>query len=238
MDVPARSNMAGGAMPAVREHKTLRLLLADSQEIFRRGLRVLLEADGHQVAGEVGDGIEAMRQVRDSKPDVVILEARLPGLNGIDIAHRLLQPPMAIASLVLVERAGEALLHRILREGARGVAPRGLPCGELLAGLQRVARGNTWVAPQLGVECDLDYLQKVGNDDRVDVPWQIDRLTPRQREILQLIAEGQDARSIAERLSLSIKTVETHRAQLMERLGLFDVALLTRFAVRCGLVSD
>jgi DNA-binding NarL/FixJ family response regulator len=118
------------------------------------------------------------------------------------------------------------------------VAPRGLPAGELLAGLQRVARGNTWVAPQLGVECDLDYLQRVGNDARVDVPWQIDRLTPRQREILQLIAEGQDARSIAERLSLSIKTVETHRAQLMERLGLFDVALLTRFAVRCGLVSD
>lgn len=240
MDSQHTSGPASEASPSpgARDHRSLRLLLADSQEIFRRGLRALLEAEGHQVVGEAADGIEAMRLARERKPALLILEAMLPGLNGMDIAHRLTQPPLSIFSVVMVERAREATVHRALREGARGVAPRALPAAELLSGLQHVARGTTWIAPQLGVVCDSDYLRQVGDGGGADVPWQINRLTPRQREILQLIAEGQDARTIAQRLSLSIKTVETHRAQLMERLGLFDVALLTRFALRCGLVAD
>ncbi len=216
----------------------LTVLVADRKEIYRLGLVQGLTQAGATVVAQTGDGIEAGRLVRESKADLMVLDARLPSLNGLEIVGRIVAGGHTVRAILLIDAGDESAMHRALSSGVLGIAPRTVPLNELVEGLRTVLRSEIWLAPSLGMTLDAEYLQGIRQRQSRSAPWQIERLTPRQREILQLIAEGKDARHIAERLSLSIKTVETHRAQLMERLGLFDVALLTRFAIRHGLVAD
>ncbi len=192
------------------------IVLADDHTLVRAGLRSLLESLGSfQVVGEAADGREAVRLARQLSPDIVLMDIAMPGLNGLDATARIAREAPASRVIILSMHTAENYVLEALRAGAVGYVVKDAAVTELDLALRAVRRGERWLTPGSG----------------------LDLLTVRQREILQLIAEGHSTREIASRLSISIKTAETHRAQVMERLGIHDVAGLTRFALRVGLVA-
>jgi len=210
----------------------IRVLLADDHALFRAGVRSLLLAiEGVEIVGEARDGHEALRMVAECKPDVLLLDVSLPELNGIEVAERLRDKP-GTRVLILSMFANEEFVLRSLRAGAAGYLLKDSSVVELEAALRSVADGGSYLSPAVSGHVLAAYMRRVGEE----VPAE-PTLTPRQREVLQLIAEGHGTKEIAARLCLSAKTVETHRAQLMERLGIRDVAGLVRYAIRAGIVS-
>jgi len=211
----------------------IRVMLADDHSLFRAGVRVLLEAiEGVKIVGEARDGHEVLRMVAELTPDVVLLDVALPQLNGIEVAERLAREAPGTRVLMLSMFANEEHVLRSLRAGAAGYLLKDSTVVELESALRSVAEGGSYLSPAVSGHVLAAYVRRVGQD----VPPE-PTLTPRQREVLQLIAEGHGTKEIADRLCLSTKTVETHRAQLMERLGIRDVAGLVRYAVRTGIVS-
>ena len=211
----------------------IRVMLADDHSLFRAGVRVLLEAiEGVKIVGEARDGHEVLRMVAELTPDVVLLDVALPQLNGIEVAERLAREAPGTRVLMLSMFANEEHVLRSLRAGAAGYLLKDSTVVELESALRSVAEGGSYLSPAVSGHVLAAYVRRVGQD----VPPE-PTLTPRQREVLQLIAEGHGTKEIADRLCLSAKTVETHRAQLMERLGIRDVAGLVRYAVRTGIVS-
>jgi DNA-binding NarL/FixJ family response regulator len=208
----------------------IRVFLADDHALVRAGIRGLLEdLDNIEVVGEAGDGQEAVRLAESLHPDVVVLDIGMPGLNGLDVAARL--AAHAIRVLILSMHTSEEYVLRALRAGCAGYLLKGSAVAELEVAVRAVARGETYLSPAVSKHVVDDYVRRTGG-----AADPIDALTPRQREVLQLVAEGNTSKDIADKLGLSLKTVEAHRAQIMERLGLHDVAGLVRFAVRMGLV--
>src|SRR6185503_844517 len=181
---------------------------------------------------EARDGHEALRMVAEHEPDVVLLDVSLPELNGIEVAERLRDRP-GTRVLILSMFANEEYVLRSLRAGAAGYLLKDSSVVELEAALRSVADGGSYLSPAVSGHVLAAYVRRVGEEGAPAEPT----LTPRQREVLQLIAEGHGTKEIAARLCLSAKTVETHRAQLMERLGIHDVAGLVRYAIRTGIVS-
>jgi DNA-binding NarL/FixJ family response regulator len=211
----------------------IRVMLADDHALFRAGIRSLLEAiEGVEIVGEARDGHEALRLVAELGPDIVLLDVSLPGLNGIEVAERLRDTP-GTRVLILSMFANEEYVLRSLRAGAAGYLLKDSTVVELATALRSVADGGSYLSPAVSGHVLAAYVRRVGEDEVPPEPT----LTPRQREVLQLIAEGHGTKEIAGRLFLSAKTVETHRAQLMERLGIYDVAGLVRYAIRAGIVS-
>ena len=211
----------------------IRVLVADDHTLVRAGIRGLLEGlDGVEVVGEAGDGQETLRLAAAIRPDIVLLDVGMPGLNGLDVAARLTAQEPSIRVLILSMHTSEEYVLRALRAGCAGYLLKGSAVAELEIALRAVARGETYLSPAVSKHVMDDYVRRTGG--AVDP---IDALTARQREVLQLVAEGHTSKDIAERLGLSFKTVEAHRAQIMERLGIHDVASLVRFAVRMGLIS-
>jgi DNA-binding NarL/FixJ family response regulator len=212
--------------------KAIRVLLADDHTLVRAGLRGLLEGiAGIEVVGEAGDGNEAVRLSGELHPDVVLLDVGMPELNGLDAASRLLGRDATIRVLILSMHTSEEYVLRALRAGCAGYLLKRSAVSELEVAVRAVARGETYLSPAVSKQVVDDYVGRTGGSADP-----LEALTPRQREILQLVAEGHTSKEIAERLGLSFKTVEAHRAQIMERLGLDDVTGLVRFAVRVGLV--
>jgi DNA-binding NarL/FixJ family response regulator len=212
--------------------KAIRVLLADDHTLVRAGLRGLLEGiQGVEVVGEAGDGQEALRLSDELHPDVVLLDVGMPGLNGLDAASRILSHDATIRVLILSMHTSEEYVLRALRAGCAGYLLKRSAVSELEVAVRAVARGETYLSPAVSKQVVDDYVGRTGGSADP-----LEALTPRQREILQLVAEGHTSKEIAERLGLSFKTVEAHRAQIMERLGLEDVTGLVRFAVRVGLV--
>ena len=212
--------------------KTIRVLLADDHTLVRAGLRGLLEGiQGVEVIGEAGDGLEALRLSDELHPDVVLLDVGMPGLNGLDAASRILSHDATIRVLILSMHTSEEYVLRALRAGCAGYLLKRSAVSELEVAVRAVARGDTYLSPAVSKQVVDDYVGRTGGSADP-----LEALTPRQREILQLVAEGHTSKQVAERLGLSFKTVEAHRAQIMERLGLDDVTGLVRFAVRVGLV--
>jgi len=210
----------------------IRVLLADDHTLVRAGIRSLLEGlENVEVVGEAGDGQEAVRLAESLRPDVVLLDVGMPGLNGLDVAARLATQDASIRVLILSMHTSEEYVLRALRAGCAGYLLKGSAVAELAIAVRAVARGETYLSPAVSKHVMDDYVRRTGG-----ATDPIDALTPRQREVLQLVAEGNTSKDIADRLGLSFKTVEAHRAQIMERLGLHDVAGLVRFAVRMGLV--
>lgn len=214
---------------------SVQVLLVDDHVLVRRGLRALIEGfDGFEVVGEAADGREALRRVRSLRPAIVVMDVTMPGLNGLDATGRILKAVPDCAVLVLSMHSADHYVIEALRAGASGYVIKDAAPEALEAAMRRIARGGRYLSPPLSPALfDRAAKTAVGEPGDHEV-----LLTSRQREILQLIAEGGSTREIAECLHISVKTVETHRAQLMQRLGIFDVAGLTRHAIRCGLVSS
>jgi DNA-binding NarL/FixJ family response regulator len=218
-----------------------RVLLADDHTLVRAGLRGLVdELDGFCVAAEVGDGREAVRLTRQLAPEIVLMDISMPLLNGLDATALIMKEMPKTRVIILSMHLAESYVLEALRVGAAGYVAKDAAVHELERALRTVRKGDRWLSSAVAGYLMNDYLRRVHPPVAADpaAGSSPNLLTPRQREILQLIAEGHSTRAIAERLSISIKTVETHRAQLGERLNIYDVAGLTRFAIRTGLVDS
>jgi DNA-binding NarL/FixJ family response regulator len=208
------------------------VLLADDHALVRAGVRALLQSMANvQVVAEASNGREALELVKELRPDVVLMDISMEGLNGVDAAARIASEQPRTRVIMLSMHAQEEYVVKALRAGASGYLLKNAVASELEKAIQHVARGETFLSPAVSRQVS-DYIRRVGQE-----PTALDRLTPRQREILQLIAEGNTTKKIAQVLTISVKTVETHRSQLMEQLDIHDVAGLVRYAIRTGLVT-
>lgn len=213
--------------------RAIRVMLADDHALVRAGIRALLQGLGDvEVVGEAGDGREALHLLETQHPDVLLLDLMMPGLGGLEALARVRREFPQVRVLVLSMHANEEYVLRALRDGAAGYLLKGATRPELEMAVRAVARGETYLSPAMSKSVVEGYLRSSAAGGSAEA-----QLTPRQREVLQLIAEGHTNKEIAQRLGVSVKTVETHRMQLMERLGVHDVAGLVRYAVRIGLVS-
>jgi DNA-binding NarL/FixJ family response regulator len=210
------------------------MVLADDHTLLRAGLRSLLQGvDGLEVVAEAADGREALERVDRVRPNVLVADIGMPGLNGLELAARVTRTHPDVRVLILSMHASEEYVCRALRAGAAGYLVKDSAPAELAVAVKAVARGETYLTPAVSGHVVRNYLDRLGADASP-----LELLTPRQREILQLVAEGKSTKEVARTLNISVKTVETHRAQLMDRLAIHDVPGLVRFAVRVGLVPS
>ena len=212
----------------------VRVLLADDHALVRAGIRALLEGlEGVVVVAEAGNGSEVLELARKHRPDVVLLDISMPGIGGLEASAQLKQELPEVRVVMLSMHANEEYVLQALRAGAVGYMLKDSATAELELALQAVMQGETYLSPPISRQVVEGYVQRVGAEQPA-----ADHLTPRQRQVLQLIAEGLSTKEIAYRLELSVKTVEPHRAQLMERLQIRDIAGLVKYAIRNGLVSS
>ena len=209
-----------------------RVLLVDDHALVRAGIRALLEALPRvEVVGETGDGLAAVQLATELAPDVILLDITLPGLNGLEVATRVARLGSGTRVLMLSMHASPEYAARAFAAGAAGYLNKDSAFDELAAALDAIGAGRRYLCRAIDPAQVALFERQAANGGSG-----IDRLTPRQRQILQLVAEGFSTREIAERLFVSVKTVETHRAQIMQRLDIHDVAGLVRFAIRHGLL--
>jgi DNA-binding NarL/FixJ family response regulator len=214
------------------------VLLADDHTLVRAGMRALVEGfDGFSVVAEAADGREAVTLARQLNPDLALIDIGMPGLNGLDAAALIAKESPQTRVVILSMHTAENYVLEAMRAGAVAYVVKDAAVDELERALRAVLRGERWLSPTVSRHLLDEYLRLSRGGVPVEIPGGLDLLTSRQREILQLIAEGHGTREIADRLTISVKTVEAHRAQLMARLGIYDVAGLTRFAIRVGLTS-
>ncbi len=207
-----------------------RVLVVDDHVLVRSGIRSLVSSFvGFEIVGEAANGREALALVRQLEPDVVLLDLSMPELNGLDAADRIVRMLPECKVVVLSMHSTEHHVRQALGRGVAAYVIKDAAPETLEQALKSVATGRRYLSPPLSSRLLATDTMRQDVGDRI--------LTGRQREILQLIAEGRSSREIAERLHISVKTVETHRAQLMQRLAIYDVAGLTRYAIRTGLVS-
>lgn len=211
----------------------IRMVIAEDHALVRAGLKALvLQLEGIEVVGEAGDGLEAVRLAHAHSPDIVLMDIAMPGMNGLGATARLKVEVPDVRVILLSMHGTDEYLRLALEARADGYLLKGAELEELDRAIRAVIKGGTYLTPEVA-----KFSSEVLRQRRAGSTSQLDRLSSRQREVLQLLAEGHSTKIIAERLSLSAKTVETHRAQLMARLDLHDVASLVRFAMEVGLVS-
>lgn len=225
---------------------SIRVVLVDDHALVRAGLRALVEKlQGVEVVGEASDGREALKLVETMTPDLVLMDVSMRGLGGIEATSRVAHVSPATRVIVVSMHTDPQSVLAAIEAGAAGYMSKDASLGELDVAIRSVVRGGTFLSPTISRHVLDDYRRRVANgDDAAPAEVQpgateralLARLTPRQREILQLLAEGASSRKMARMLEVSIKTIETHRAQLMQRLAIHDVAGLVRFAIRAGLV--
>ena len=216
--------------------KPIRILLADDHTLVRAGIRSLLEqVPNVEVVAEANDGRDALRLIHEHQPDIVFMDVTMQGLNGLDATAQITKTCPGVQVIMLSMHKNEEYVSQALRVGAAGYLLKDAATTELELAVQAVARGETYLSPAVSKHVVDRYLQRVNNT--TESASEPTRLTVRQREILQLIAEGHTTKQIAGLLHLSAKTVETHRSQLMDRLGIRHIAGLVRYAVRTGLVA-
>lgn len=212
----------------------IRVLLADDHGLVRAGIRSLLDqVETLTVIGETGDGRAVLKLVKEHQPDIVLLDIAMPSLNGLEVAARISRDYPDTRAIMLSMHANEEYVLQALRAGASGYLLKDAATAELEIAIRSVVHGKTYLSPSISKTVIDEYLD---NNTRARSP--LERLTARQREILQLVAEGHTTRQIADMLSVSVKTVETHRAQLMDRLEIRDVPGLVRYAIRTGLIHS
>lgn len=213
----------------------LRILIADDHPFVRTGLRhVLEEHPEFKVAGEASDGREAVRLAEQEHPDVAVLDIGMPNLNGIEAARQISETLPGISIIMLSMHSDEAYVLRSLKAGARAFLLKQSAESDLITAIKAVSKGKSFFSPAISQMLLEDYMRQIRDRDVED---SYDLLTPREREILQMIAEGKSNKEMANQLQLSLYTVETHRANLMEKLDLHTVPELILYAVRKGVIA-
>lgn len=214
--------------------RPIRILLAEDHTLVRKGLRSLLEGeDGLVVVDEAVDGREAVEKAGRLQPDIVLMDIAMPGLNGLEATRQLRQRHPRVQVVILTMYADEEYIPQLLEAGARGYVVKQAAPEELIAAVRAVHQGDIFLTPSVSRTVVQEYLQQAATMTRSGQ----DLLTPREREVLQLIAEGHPPRQIAQLLCISVKTVEAHRANLMRKLAASSTAELTRHAIRRKLIS-
>jgi len=214
--------------------KTIRILLADDHKIMREGLRSLLEKQpDFEVAGEAADGRETLKMARDLKPDAVIMDIGMPRLNGIEAARRVISESPGTRVIAFTMHADRRYVAEMLKAGASAYLLKDSGHEELVRGIRAALAGKIYLSPDIAEKVVREYLDHIPPRDFSAFSL----LTAREREVLQLIAEGKTTKEIASLLYLSVKTVETHRQNIMDKLELHSVAELTKYALREGLTS-
>jgi DNA-binding NarL/FixJ family response regulator len=215
----------------------LRILIADDHEVARRGIRALLESHpGWEVCGEASDGRETIELANRMKPDIILLDIGMPNLNGLEAARQILATSPDAAILILTMHDTDHMVREVLRAGARGFVLKSDAGRDLVAAVDALQSQRTFFTTRVSQMVLDGYLDR-GNQDTENRDVAIDALTTREREVIQLLAEGRTSKEVAVTLNLSVKTAETHRTNLMRKLGLHSVADLTRYAVRNGIVQ-
>lgn len=213
--------------------KSVRVLLADDHTLVRAGLRKLLESiPDVEVVGEADDGLALLALAAQLQPNLVLTDIDMPGLNGLEATARLVKLQPETRVVILSMHQNEEYVRQALLHGATGYLLKDAAPVELELALKAVLRGETYLSPAVTKGVLSDYVQRLRGDEKPGV-----LLTPRQREVLQLIAESYSTKEIARRLDLSVKTVDTHRSGLMKQLDIHEVAGLVRYAMRTGLIS-
>jgi DNA-binding NarL/FixJ family response regulator len=209
-----------------------RVLIADDHTLIRAGIRSLLEKlSGIEVVAEASDGREVLRLVAEHRPLIVLMDIAMPNLNGLDATRVLTESYPNVRVIILSIYSDEEHVYQALRAGAAGYLLKGAATEELELAIRSVAQGETYLGPQVSRPVIAEYIR------RTKAPGSGENLSVRQRQVLQLIAEGKTTKQVALELNISVKTVESHRAQLMDRLNIHDVAGLVRYAIRMGLVK-
>jgi len=212
-----------------------RVLLADDHQLMRSGVRLMLEREPDiTVVGEAGDGREAVALAKSLKPEVVVMDIGMPNLNGIEAALQMTQHNPELAVVMLSMHSDESYVLRALKAGARGYLLKDSAEADLIKAVHVVAGGKSFFSPAVSKVLLDDYVRKLKRSGAEDA---YDLLTPREREILQLIAEGKSNKDVANLLNLSVYTVESHRSNLMEKLNLKGVPELILYAVRKGIIA-
>ncbi len=211
----------------------LRILVADDHEVARKGIRSLLEDHlGWEVCGEARDGREAVELAGRLKPDVLLLDIGMPNLNGLDAARQILASTPEARILILTIHDSEQVVREVLAAGARGFLLKSDAGRDLVAAVEALQHRRTFFTPKVAQMMLDGYLRPHESENSEKCV-----LTPREREVIQLVAEGKTTKEVATALSLSVKTAETHRTNLMRKLDLHSVADLTLYAVRNGIVQ-
>jgi two-component system, NarL family, response regulator NreC len=222
-------------MEAQSREKKIRILLADDHTVVRRGLRLLLERQPEfSVVAEASNGNQAVEAATTVQPDVVVLDIAMPNLNGIEAAQRILSAVPNASIVILSMHSDEGYVLRALKAGAKAYLLKDSAEGDLIEAIKSVTRGKTFFSAEITKMLAEDYVREIrtrGAEDSYEL------LTPREREILQLLAEGKSNKDIATLLNLSLYTVETHRRNLQDKLNLHSFAELILYAVRKGVIS-
>ncbi len=205
------------------------VLLADDHPVFRQGLRALLERERFDVVGEASDGLEAIAASERLQPQIVVMDLAMPALNGIDAVREIVRRCPRVKAILLTMHTEEHYVLDALRAGAKGCVSKSQAAEHLLQAIKDVSAGGVYLSPHVSGAVVQAYLAKT------ELPY--DPLTPRERQVLQLIAEGKTTKEAAAVLEVSVKTAETHRTNLMEKLDIHSTAGLVRYAIRRGLLQ-
>lgn len=208
----------------------VRILLADDHAVLRQGLRALLEREGFEVVGEASDGWEAVKLCAKFRPDVALLDVTMPLLNGIDAAREIGKTSPATRLVLLTMHTEDHLVLESLRSGVRGYVLKTRAADELIQAIRAVCKGEMYLTQSISRTIVQAFLAK---DTLPDSP-----LTDRERQVLQLVAEGKTTKEIASLLGISVKTAESHRSNIMEKLNIHETAGLVRYAIRSGLIES
>jgi DNA-binding NarL/FixJ family response regulator len=212
-----------------------RILIADDHEVVRKGLCALLQAEpGWEVCGEAADGREATEKIRELKPDVSILDIGMPGLNGLEATRQILKDDPHAKVLILTFHDSDQVVRDVLNAGARGFLLKSDAARDLVVAIEALRRDKTYFTSKVAAMVLEGYLK--GGTKAAPIAVGRDRLTPREREVVQLLAEGKSTKEVAVALGLSVKTAETHRSNIMRKLQLHSVSDLVLYAVRNNIV--
>jgi len=215
------------------ESKPVRVLLADDHKLVRAGFRAMLNSLADvEIIGETGDGREALELIQRDRPDVALLDITMPSLTGLEVAKRVANQIENVRVIILSMHTSEDYIARAVRAGVSGYLLKNADPVELELAIRAAMNGEMYLSPAVSKQLVEDYARRMRQEGAPE-----EQLTTRQREILQLIAEGKATKDIASGLNLSIKTVETHRKDLMARLGIRDVPGLVRYAIRAGIIK-
>jgi len=207
----------------------IRVVLAEDHVLVRQSLRSLLEREGFQIVAEASDGQEALRYVQSLKPDITVMDITMPVLNGLDAARQMSISSPKAKTILLTQHDEEQYLSEALDAGVKGYVLKSQVASDLVQALRQVSRGEVYLSPGVSGAVMNAYRS------RSEKPR--DPLTARERQVLQLIAEGKSTKDVASVLGISVKTAESHRTRLMHKLDIHETASLVLYAVRCGIVS-